>query len=665
MDHAESTGAKGNLLVIEDDLSARQTLEGLLTREGYEVRLAPNGRTGLMFAEEDPPELILLGIRLSDLDGYEVCRILKQHGKTREIPVIFLTAIGDVRNKVKGFEAGGVDCITKPFHVGEVLARVGGHLELKRAAAALHRTNQELEDRVAGRTVELEDRLRFERLISDLSARFVNIAAEETEAEITTWLKRIAELFEVDRCNIGLFSEDGAELVRAFEYHARDAEPGPESLSKESAPWYFEQLIQGKPVVIDRVEDLPAEADKERQIFFAKGMKSLLSIPVVSGGKTLGSCVLVSVRAERVWPEGVMRGFRLITEVFANALKRKQMEEQLHIRLREIEDLKQQLELENISLREEITLQYGHEEIVGRSDSMRRVLTQVEQVAPTDSTVLLQGETGTGKELVARAIHRVSARRDRILITVNCASLPPTLMESELFGREKGAYTGAMTRMVGRFETAHGATLFLDEIGELPLEVQSKLLRVLEEGRFERLGSAETIQVNVRIIAATNRDLAQDVKEGRFRKDLFYRLNVFPIVMPPLREHPEDVPLLVWAFVRQFEKKMGKRIENIPRKGMEALQRYSWPGNARELRNVIENAMIVSTGKTLEVRVPQPGPFERLEAAKLEDIDRSHILGVLEKVGWRVAGKGGAAEILGLKRGTLQSKMKKLGIKRT
>jgi formate hydrogenlyase transcriptional activator len=295
---------------------------------------------------------------------------------------------------------------------------------------------------------------------------------------------------------------------------------------------------------------------------------------------------------------------------------------------------------------------------------MKKVLSQVEQVAGTESTVLIQGETGTGKELLARAIHHLSSRKDRPLVTVNCASLPPTLIESELFGREKGAYTGAMTRMVGRFEAADGATLFLDEIGELPHEVQSKLLRVLEEGRFERLGSTKTLQMNVRIIAATNRDLVQDVKEGRFRKDLYYRLNVFPVSVPPLRERPEDIPLLVWAFVRQFEKKMGKRVDAISRKSMEALRHHSWSGNVRELRNVIEHAMIVSSGRNLTVLPPKSGLPEAPETRNLQDLERRNILNVLEKTGWRLTGEGGAAEILGLKRTTLQSRMKKLGIKR-
>jgi len=344
---------------------------------------------------------------------------------------------------------------------------------------------------------------------------------------------------------------------------------------------------------------------------------------------------------------------------------RKRLEEQLEGRLREIEELKKQLEQENISLREEVKLLSPHAEIVAKSVAMRQVLARVEQVARTDSTVLLTGETGTGKEVIARAIHNLSTRKARPLVTINCASLPPTLIESELFGREKGAFTGAISRMVGRFEVADRSTLFLDEIGDLPVELQTKLLRVLEEGRFERLGSTKPMQVDVRILAATNRDLEPEVQAGKFRKDLYYRLNVFPITIPPLRERPDDIPPLVWAFIRQFEKRMGKHIQSIPKRNLEALQRYSWPGNARELRNVIEHAMIVSPGTTLEVRPPTFVMAERSnEARNLEEVERRHILRVLEETGWRVAGKGGAGELLGLKPTTLEARMKKLGIPR-
>jgi PAS domain S-box-containing protein len=344
---------------------------------------------------------------------------------------------------------------------------------------------------------------------------------------------------------------------------------------------------------------------------------------------------------------------------------RKHMESNLLEKLQEIEELKRQVERENIYLKEEIGLLVEHSEIVGKSAAIRTTVGQARQVAATDSTVLLIGETGTGKELLARAIHRMSRRKDRALVTINCASLPPTLIESELFGRERGAYTDALTRMAGRFEIADGSTLFLDEIGELPFEVQAKLLRVLEEGCFERLGSTKTLKADVRIIAATNRDLARASAEGRFRQDLYYRLNVFPIRIPPLRERPEDIPLLVWAFVREFEKRIGKRIDRIAARSIEAMQRYTWPGNVRELKNVIEHGMIVSAGGTLTVNLPAMNSAGPPVAADLDSVERSHILKVLHESGWRIGGKGGAAETLGLKRTTLQSTMKRLGIRRT
>ena len=343
---------------------------------------------------------------------------------------------------------------------------------------------------------------------------------------------------------------------------------------------------------------------------------------------------------------------------------RKIMEARIQAQLEEIQRLKQQLEQENVYLRDEIKLRQGHEGIIAHSRAMKQILAQVEQVAATDATVFISGETGTGKELLARRIHSLSRRKDRMLVTINCAVLPPTLIESELFGREKGAYTGALTRMAGRFEVADHSTLFLDEIGELPLDLQAKLLRVLEEGRFERLGSTKSKKVDVRIIAATNRDLSQEVAAGRFRSDLFYRLNVFPISIPPLRERLEDIPPLVWMFVRQNEMKLGNRIDRIPRKHMETLKRYGWPGNARELRNIVEHAMIISRGGILEVHPPDNPPQAVPSTGSLEDVDRRHILSVLARTGWRVTGKNGAAEILGLKRTTLQAKMKKLGIRR-
>jgi transcriptional regulator with GAF, ATPase, and Fis domain len=306
---------------------------------------------------------------------------------------------------------------------------------------------------------------------------------------------------------------------------------------------------------------------------------------------------------------------------------------------------------------------YNPAEIVGQSAAIRKVLLQVGQVAAAGATVLLLGETGTGKELLARALHARSPRHARPMVMLNCAALPPTLFESELFGREKGAYTGALTRQAGRFELADGSTLFLDEVGELPLETQAKLLRVLEDGRFERLGGCATLQADVRIVAASNRDLERAVREGKFRKDLYYRLSVFPIHLPPLRERREDIPLLVWAFVKELAPGMGKSIESIPQTAMEALQRYDWPGNVRELRNVIERALIVCSEPVLRAEVPQAtGPAD--DDLTLAAVERRHIRSVLMRTAWRVSGRHGAAEILGLKPTTLESRMARLGIAR-
>jgi transcriptional regulator with GAF, ATPase, and Fis domain len=302
--------------------------------------------------------------------------------------------------------------------------------------------------------------------------------------------------------------------------------------------------------------------------------------------------------------------------------------------------------------------------IEGESAAIRRVLEQASQVAATDATVLLLGETGTGKELLAGEIHARSRRRDRQMVSVNCAAFPATLLESELFGREKGAYTDAFERQIGRFELADRSTIFLDEIGDLPLDVQVKLLRVLEERRIERLGSVKSITVDTRIVAATHRDLDRRILEGTFRADLFYRLNVFPIRLPPLRERREDIPLLVWRFVEEFSASFDKRITDITPDNMAALQRYSWPGNVRELRNTIERAMILSTGPRLAIPVPTPLSLARPRSVKLVDIQKEHIRRVLETAGWRIRGIGGAADRLGLRPTTLETRMAKLGLSR-
>jgi PAS domain S-box-containing protein len=360
----------------------------------------------------------------------------------------------------------------------------------------------------------------------------------------------------------------------------------------------------------------------------------------------------------------VENGQRLVLSIVRDITERKQGEEALRQALREVRRLKDELQAENVYLREEIRGAHQFGKTIGESPAIKQVLRQAEQVAGTDATVLLLGETGTGKELLATAIHDLSPRRDRAMVKVNCAALPAPLVESELFGREKGAFTGALSKQAGRFELAHGSTIFLDEVGDLPPEVQVKLLRVLQEGTLEHLGSPRPIRVNVRVIAATNRDLAQAVRDGRFREDLFYRLNVFPISVPPLRERAEDIPLLVWAFVEEFARALGKTVRVVAKGSMEALRRYPWPGNVRELRNIIERAMIANSGPTLQVALPGVSDSPTARSMGLVDFEREHILHVLELTRWRVRGKAGAAEILRIKPTTLESRMAKLGIQR-
>jgi formate hydrogenlyase transcriptional activator len=332
----------------------------------------------------------------------------------------------------------------------------------------------------------------------------------------------------------------------------------------------------------------------------------------------------------------------------------------------EIKKLKDQLEAESAYLQEEINLEYNHENIIGQSDGLNYVLYKVEQIAPSNTIVLVLGETGTGKELVARSIHALSPRKERPLVKVNCAALPSNLIESELFGHEKGAFTGAQSRHLGRFEVANGATLFLDEIGELPLELQSKLLQVIQDGEFERLGSSRTVKVDARIIAATNRNLEEEVRKGRFRDDLWYRLHIFPITMPPLRDRLDDIPLLVDFYVKKISRRMGKSIEIIPTSAMNALRNYHWPGNVRELENVLERAVINSSGPKLRlVDELTPRQKDRSSTHKtLEAVEREHIVRTLEQAQWKVSGRNGAAEILGLNRSTLRARMRKLGINR-
>jgi transcriptional regulator with GAF, ATPase, and Fis domain len=425
------------------------------------------------------------------------------------------------------------------------------------------------------------------------------------------------------------------------------------------------------PVILEGEHDFPRESAADLQTLRELHIKSVAIFPIVAGDQFLGSFTFGTTLVERSWPQPLVDRMRLIAEVFAGALLRLEHERTLRAALAEVTALRERLAAENEYLRERAFDADGFEDIVGESPALRSVLFQAEQVAHTDATVLLLGETGTGKELVAKAIHAKSARRSRTLVKVNCAALPPTLIESELFGHEKGAFTGATSRKIGRFELADRSTLFLDEVGELPLALQAKLLRVLQEGEFERVGSAATHKIDVRIIAASNRDLAAAAREETFRPDLYYRLRVFPIELPSLRVRTADIPLLVWYFLGQLGATLGKKIARVPTTTMERLVRYDWPGNIRELRNVLERAMILSPGPVLvlEELGESPGAVrsamaDAAGARTLEDVEREHIRRALDACGGRVRGPGNAASQLGLNPSTLYSRMKKLGIRR-
>ncbi len=512
--------------------------------------------------------------------------------------------------------------------------------------------------------ISAEELVAFERMLADLSARFANVAADRVATEIQSAQMMLRQFLGFDRSTFGEFQEDGS-LVVLSSTAVEGFEPTPIGQLPAQLAWFIGQLRAGETVVTPNTAvDLPPEAAAEAEYARRTGLVSHLAIPLRIGGRVVGAIAFSAFRATRAWPDDLIARLKLVGEVFAQALARKRDQEKLVTAMEEIRALKGRLERENAYLREVAQVR-PLQGLISRSPGFLRIIEEVGQVAKTSSTVLLLGETGSGKEVLAQAIHDASARKDRPMIKVNCAALPTSLIESELFGREKGAFTGALARQAGRFEIADGSTIFLDEVGELPLELQSKLLRVLQEGEFERLGGTKTIRVDARVIAATNRPLAQAVKEGKFREDLFYRLDVFPIEVPPLRERREDIPMLSWTFVKEFSNAMGKPIDEIANESMSALQEYHWPGNVRELRNVIERAMILSHSPTLYIKLshttPRPSTI-KLTASSLDEAERAILLQAVEQCNWRIRGPNGAAALLDIKPTTLESRIKKLGL---
>ena len=506
-----------------------------------------------------------------------------------------------------------------------------------------------------------EEVQQFDRLVATLSSQFARLPFEQIAPAITGALEHIARAIDAEGSTLVELTPD--QTVRAM--HAWPETRSTFGRAGDPLPsWLVDRLARGEVVPVARLDDLPQE---ERDARAHSGGWSGLAVPVSVSGDVV-CALIIWTPTRRRWSEAVVARVRLITEILGVALQRCRHEAALRASLETIERLNARLAADNSYLQEEIKTYHDFDEIVGEGPALRLALTRLGQVAPMNASVLLLGETGTGKELFARALHDRSRRRTRALVRVNCAALPPTLVESELFGHEKGAFTGAVSMRQGRFEVADGGTIFLDEIGDLTPDIQAKLLRVLQEGEFERVGSSRTKRVDVRVIAATHRDLEADVAEGRFRADLYYRLSVFPIHLPALRERREDIPSLVWFFIHRHQRDLGRRIAKVPQAVLHALQQHAWPGNVRELENVVERAMIQSTGETLQLDEtftrPRRQTADEIAPAggTLDEVQRAHIESVLLECGWRINGSRNAAERLGMHPNTLRFRMKKLGI---
>jgi formate hydrogenlyase transcriptional activator len=529
-------------------------------------------------------------------------------------------------------------------------------IELRRRVDELRSVSSGLQSLVESRTAQLRAAEERQRVLLDMNNAIVTCLDRDSlfEAAVTA----LSRVLPFDRAALVLHdpaTDSFKVLGVADPAPNRDAIPlGTEWPHEGSrAGWVLDHR---RALLTSDLRDAPPFA--EHAFLLKGGFRSAVSVPLTIKGRIIGT-LNVGSRLPGQYGEEHASLLTAIGEQVALAIENL-------LAYEEIASLKARLEEEKLYLQEEVRTEVAFGEVVGQSRAILAVLAGVRKVAETDSTVLVTGETGTGKELIVRAIHDLSRLKDKILVKVNCAALPAGVIESELFGHERGAFTGALTRKIGRFELADGGTLFLDEVGDLPLELQAKLLRVLQDGEFERVGGTRSLKVRVRLIAATNRDLERAVAEGTFRADLFYRLNVFPLHIPPLRERLDDVPRLARHFVLHYAAKTGRKVGPPGPEILHRLCCYSWPGNVRELQNVIERAVILSSKGRLELDdfVVRPPQVAKANARSLEDVERQHVVSVLEETGWRVSGERGAAKILGLKRTTLEARMRKLGIAR-
>ena len=505
----------------------------------------------------------------------------------------------------------------------------------------------------------------FQKLLANLSSDLIQAQPYDIDRQLAEGLSAVGDHYDLDAISIWWIADDRESMRSAHRWVRAEEKYRKTRLNRNEVPWVAKKLLAGESITINDVDEMPLPAITDQRIFAARGTKSLMIVPLHIDGSLEGACAFSIFQERRDWSAETVTELKLLSENIAGAIARTRA-------VVEIAQLKDRLQAENFYLREEVRLAHGFNEIVGEDRKLKKCLQAVEKVAPTDIPVLVLGETGTGKELIARAVHSLSNRQDKPMVSVNCPALPANLIESELFGHEKGAFTGAEASRRGRFELANGGTLFLDEIGELPLELQAKLLRVLQTGEYERLGGTKTLRTDIRLIAATNRNLERAIDRGEFRSDLFYRIASFPIRLPPLRKREGDIALLAEHFVHKHAEHLGKNIEAISANMIKELMDYEWPGNIRELESIIERSLIsTESNSVLEL----PGPLRlivNLEQSKgghiapddngLSSVERTHILNVLEESSWKISGSDGAAAVLGIPPSTLRSKMKRLGI---
>lgn len=516
---------------------------------------------------------------------------------------------------------------------------------------------------------ELERRQRFQSLVATVSSKLIAASDADSNTVVEECMRLSCEFIDAGRAVL-FWANDDQSTIHASNVWSEKSNDLARDLPVASIPEIAKHILANQVLRVDDVAALPKKFHKDRRLLAQFGVRSCAVMPLIDADKVVGGMTFGRIREQRDWTEQDIRDLSVLSELFANYVLRQKSRQALAQALSGLQHATERLEAENVYLRDEIKLNNHFDTIVGDSYAIRRCLQLVEQVADTTTPVLLLGETGTGKELVARAIHDLSSRRDRALVKVNCAALPANLIESELFGHEKGAFTGANSAKRGRFDLAAGSTLFLDEFGEIPLELQAKLLRVLQEGEFERLGGGNTVTVDVRIIVATNRDLSAAVIAKEFRSDLYYRVNTFPIELPALRNRGDDVELLARHFVALHATRLNREVRELSSEMMRQIRRYHWPGNVRELEGIIQRALIATSGPVLtlaEPLLPQQTKDEMptivsstIDGLKL--VERDEILSALDRTRWRISGDFGAATLLGVPPSTLRSKMKRLGI---